>query len=207
MTNQQTDKTDNSRLRRLAENIRTLNSALVTFEGPDDLYDRLNQTIEALTKELTSHSKLTRTYDKQILLNEDQSIREIRYGNQQDLSPVSGMANPIAPYLKATYLGQDRIEGTVNFSSSYEGGPGLVHGGFIAAVFDELLGKLQSYLERPGLTGKLTVRFIKPCPVNTEYRVEGAVTKISGRKISTEACMLLNGEQMATASALFISLT
>lgn len=207
MTSKSVETIKKTSLHRLAENIRKLNSTLLTNDGTDELYDHLSQKIETFTKELSGCSERIRTYDKQILLNDDQSIKEITYGNQPDLSPVSGLANPISPVLKATYLGNNKMEGSVTFSSAYEGGPGLVHGGFIAAVFDELLGKLQSYLENPGLTGKLAVRFIKPCPVNTEYRLEGNVTKIAGRKITTEAHMLLDGQRMASANALFIGMS
>ena len=60
------------------------------------------------------------------------------------------------------------IKGTVTFGSAYEGPPGHVHGGYVAAAFDELLGMTQSLGGMPGMTGTLTVRYRRPTPLRTE---------------------------------------
>ena len=62
--------------------------------------------------------------------------------------------------------------GLVRFGSAYEGPPGHVHGGFVAAAFDEVLGYVQSLGGRPGMTGTLTVRYRSPTPLYTELRFE-----------------------------------
>ena len=45
---------------------------------------------------------------------------------------------------------------TVTFGSAYEGPPGCVHGGYVAAAFDEMLGFVQSLGGNPGMTARLT---------------------------------------------------
>jgi hypothetical protein len=44
----------------------------------------------------------------------------------------------------------------VTFGSAYEGPPGCVHGGYVAAAFDEMLGFVQSLGGNPGMTARLT---------------------------------------------------
>jgi acyl-coenzyme A thioesterase PaaI-like protein len=192
-------------LRCLAKSIRELNSALMSFEGPDEIYVALIEEINTFTAELKTFPTRKRTYEKQVLSVGRRKIQEISYGNLQDLSPVSGLSNPVSPYLSMTMAEDNSVEGMVYFPAAYEGGPGLVHGGFIAAVFDELLGKAQAQLEQPGFTGSLNVRYLRPCPINTEYHLEGRVARTEGRKIHTEASMFLDGQRMAAAKAIFVA--
>ncbi len=199
------EKTGTTNLRRLAKSIRELNSTLMAFEGPDEDYDALCKTIDSFTARLSTLSPRKRTYEKRILFTGKKNTREIQYGNLHDLSPVSGLSNPVAPFLSMIMVDEQKVEGTVTFSAAYEGGPGLVHGGFIAAVFDELLGKVQSQLERPGLTANLTVRYIRPCPIENSYRLEGRVIRTENRKIHTESQMFMDKQLMAAAKAVFIA--
>jgi len=70
----------------------------------------------------------------------------------------------------------------MNFSSAFEGGPGWVHGGYIAAAFDELLGLVQSLTGKAGMTGTLKVRYRNPCPLHTEILMEGGSTVRKGER-------------------------
>ena len=66
-----------------------------------------------------------------------------------DHSPFIGLANPLSPPMYLDYTA-DRVAGRVTFGSAYEGPPGCVHGGYVAAAFDELLGATQSLSGDPG---------------------------------------------------------
>jgi uncharacterized protein (TIGR00369 family) len=58
------------------------------------------------------------------------------------------------------------------------GWDGLVHGGIIATLLDEISGwTLISQLGKLGVTGKFTIRYIKPVHTNTELRVRGEISK------------------------------
>ena len=48
-----------------------------------------------------------------------------------------------------------RSPGVVTFGDAYEGPPGCVHGGFIAASFDEMLGFVAGATGKPGMTARL----------------------------------------------------
>ena len=89
-----------------------------------------------------------------------------------DHSPMLGRANPLAPPIRL-WLEGDRILGTATFGAAYEGPPGCVHGGYVAAAFDEVLGSTQSLSGSPGMTGRLTVHYRKPTPLADRAPVRG----------------------------------
>jgi predicted NBD/HSP70 family sugar kinase len=122
-----------------------------------------------------------------------------------DWSPLLGRANPLAPPLTLSLEG-DVVVGVGRFGIAYEGPPGCVHGGLIAAAFDEVLGLTQSLSGRAGMTGTLTIRYRSPTPLHTELRIEGRLTSVSGRKVLTEGRMLAGETLTAEATGLFISI-
>ena len=122
-----------------------------------------------------------------------------------DQSPFIGLANPLAPPISIRRTGDRTATATVTFGSAYEGPPGSVHGGFVAAAFDEVLGFVQSLTGSPGMTGTLTVRYRKPTPLHTELRYEGELLRVEGRKIITEGKAFAGDLVTAEAEAIFIS--
>ena len=69
-----------------------------------------------------------------------------------------GKANPLAPPIELRMEG-DHLVGTATFGAAYEGPPGCVHGGYVAAAFDEVLGSAQSLSGSPGMTAQLVVNY------------------------------------------------
>ncbi|MDZ7678754.1 MAG: PaaI family thioesterase [Acidimicrobiales bacterium] len=121
-----------------------------------------------------------------------------------DRSPVLGQANPIAPPLHIEF-GDGIIRATATFGSAYEGPPGCVHGGWIAASFDEVLGAAQSLGGSGGMTAYLKVDYRNPTPLHEPLRFEGELFRTEGRKIFTVG-RLYQGEVLtAEAEALFIT--
>ena len=123
-----------------------------------------------------------------------------------DQSPVIGKANMTAPPASLV-LAEGGVEGTVVFDVCYEGPPGHVHGGWIAAMFDEVLGMVQATSNSPGMTGKLEVNYRRPTPLHLPIRFRGVIDRIDGRKIYTTARSYNpeTDETYAEAHALFIS--
>lgn len=122
-----------------------------------------------------------------------------------DHSPFVGGMNPLAPPITVRVV-DDRVVGTVVFGSPYEGPPGCVHGGFIAAGFDEVLGFVQALNRSPGMTGQLDVSYRSPTPLWRELRYEGWVVRVDGRKIYTAATLSDGPTLCAEATGLFISM-
>jgi hypothetical protein len=120
-----------------------------------------------------------------------------------ELNAVGGWSNPLAPGLNMWFDG-DRARGTVNCGWAYEGPPGHIHGGYVAAIFDQFMGMAQIIGKQPGMTGTLKVRYLRPSPLNTELQLEAWLDRVEGRKtiISAE---IRNGDSItATCEALFI---
>lgn len=121
-----------------------------------------------------------------------------------DHSPLIGLANPLAPPLHLV-TEEGRIKGTAVFGAAYEGPPGCVHGGYIAAAFDELLGATQSLSGAQGMTAHLEVDYRSPTPLREELRLEGWLERREGRKIWARAAIHAGDRLTAESEALFIA--
>jgi len=74
-----------------------------------------------------------------------------------------------------------RARGRFVLGSSYAGGAGFAHGGIIAVVLDEAMGKLSKLTEEKAVTGELSIEYRKPVPVDKEIVVEGWQVQAVGR--------------------------
>lgn len=124
-------------------------------------------------------------------------------------SPMSGTSNPLAPPMVTRQIreGDDgpdgrRTEGTVRFGAAYEGPPGHVHGGLLAAMFDELLGRSQLV---PGFTGSLTISYRRPAPLDRDLRIAAWVDRVEGRKRWLRGTCHLDDALLCEAEGLFIA--
>jgi hypothetical protein len=125
-----------------------------------------------------------------------------------DRSPLVGLSNPIAPPLDLVPDPESGcVRGTGTFGSAYEGAPGCVHGGYLAAAFDELLGMACIFSGNPGMTGELTTRYRRPTPIRTALRFEGRLDRVEGRRIYTVGEIYAGDTLTAEASGIFISIT
>ena len=122
-----------------------------------------------------------------------------------DHSPMIGRANPLAPPIEL-WVEEDTMHGRATFGAAYEGPPGCVHGGYVAAAFDEVLGSVQSLSGSPGMTGRLTVHYRSPTPLHAELHFEGRIDRIDGRKIFTTGTLHAGDRLCAEAEGLFISI-
>ena len=76
-------------------------------------------------------------------------------------SGITGRSNPLAPPIEI-WVDGDVTKGRAVWTDAYEGPPNTLHGGFVAAAFDDLLGCAQMASGLAGFTGTLTVRMVKP---------------------------------------------
>lgn len=118
-------------------------------------------------------------------------------------SPVSGRRNPVAPPIKIWRDG-DEVRGEATFSPTYAGPPNSVHGGIIAAVFDELLAMATIVTGDGGFTGTLTIRYHRHTPLDRPIELWAVNEKSSGRKQFSRGEMRVDGEVTASAQGLFI---
>lgn len=87
----------------------------------------------------------------------------------------------------------------------HEGAPGLIHGGVLAAAFDEALGTAPYFLaNKICVTGTLEVVYRKPVPIGVPLRVEGRVDRVDGRKVFVSGQAYSGDTFVAEATATFI---
>jgi len=76
---------------------------------------------------------------------------------------------------------EGRTRGKFVLGSRYGGGAGFAHGGIIAVLLDEAMGKISKLTEERAVTAELSVEYKKPVPVNAEIVVEGWQESETGR--------------------------
>src|SRR5258707_15793128 len=81
-----------------------------------------------------------------------------------------------------------KIVGRFVLGERYQGGGGFAHGGVIATLLDEAMGKVGRFREVRAGTAELTVEYLKPVNVPNEIIVEGGEAGHGGRNI------FMNGE-------------
>ena len=129
-------------------------------------------------------------------------------GRLVERSPVSGRGNALSLPLTYEFDAADDPDTThawAVFSTSYEGPPGGVHGGYVAAAFDELLGVAQMVTGMAGFTGTLTVRYRALTPVGRRIDFTAWPADTEGRKVTMQARATVDDAIVAEAEGLFIA--
>ncbi len=76
-----------------------------------------------------------------------------------------------------------RIRGNFRLGAEYQGGAGFIHGGIIATVLDEVMGKVCRFREVRAVTAELTIEYLKPVLVDKDLIVEGYELEMKGRNL------------------------
>ncbi len=186
--------------RRLTRALRLAIERLVANDVPEDDLRRAADAAERFAESLEPYPRLRYAI----------GFGETSYAGDVsaffDQSPLVGLANPMAPPIEMAAHGERGVRGHVRFGAQYEGVPGHVHGGYVAATFDELLGLVQARSGAPGMTGTLTVRFRRPTPLYTDLTLDAQWLRSEGRKIFTRGTIHAGDTLTAEAEGLFISI-
>ena len=189
----------------MAEALRDIGTAFSTAElGAEDLAAALE-----LTRRLRGHldgPRRPRWYEPGIDASAGGPEAQHDY---LDRSPVRGVLNPIAPPLDLKSETRDDgsrvIVGRARLGIAYEGPPHGVHGGWIAALFDEVLGAAQGLDGSVSVTAILTVKYREITPIDEELRFTAWVArKRAGRRVVKATCHARN-RLTADAEGIFIA--
>jgi hypothetical protein len=125
--------------------------------------------------------------------------------NANGTHPLAGPRNPVSPPIEL-HAADDVVYGDVVYDVRFEGLPGLVQGGFIAAAFDLMLGQGVAISGQGGMTGSLSVRYVAPTPLYTPLRYEARFDRRDGRKTFARAVLRRDDDTVcAEAEGVFIS--
>ena len=96
---------------------------------------------------------------------------------------VCGLESPVGLKLRFYDNGVDEVRCTYLVAESYNGYPGVVHGGILAAMLDEAGGRALMIHDhnRFMMTARLELRYRQPTPVQTELTLIGHIIKDKGR--------------------------
>ncbi len=76
-----------------------------------------------------------------------------------------------------------RIVGRFVLGERYQGGGGFAHGGIIALLLDEAMGKVCRFREVRAVTAELNIEYLKPVSVEKEITVEASEAEQNGRNL------------------------
>ena len=122
-----------------------------------------------------------------------------------DTSFVSGVENPKG--MKMVPIIKDRkIYAKYIFEKSFEGGPGLVHGGILSTVLDDMMGYATFTQNLFCVTANLNVNFRAPSPVDKEFELYAWVKEVDGNKVYAESVIQSEYAIHVEADGLFINI-
>lgn len=122
---------------------------------------------------------------------------------------VCGLENPFGLKLKfyQTAPGEVTVEHVV--PEQFQGYPGVVHGGVIAAMLDEVTGRaLMGDPDQPRFmfTARLDVHYRKNVPVGKPLRLVGRVEKIKNRSATARGFIYnVDGELLVEADVVLVN--
>jgi uncharacterized protein (TIGR00369 family) len=127
---------------------------------------------------------------------------------QKNYCFVCGKNNSDGMHLRFTYDEErDCFVCRFRLGKRYTGPPGHCHGGIIATILDEAMGKVNKLRQVVAVTAEITVNYLKPVPLNQSLRVESRELKVKGRR-HINAAEILNqeGEVLARGRGLFVAI-
>ncbi len=121
---------------------------------------------------------------------------------------VCGVQNPAGLHAHFYQLDENTCVGRFLPAPHHQGYPGRVHGGVVAAMLDETLGRaIWSDRTAWGVTAELTIRYKAPVPLGQMLTVVGRITNTRRRLFEAEGELLLaDGATAVVASGKFVRL-
>lgn len=99
------------------------------------------------------------------------------------------------------------VECVFRIARRFEGPPGHVHGGIIATILDEAMGKVNRRKGIVALTGRMSIDYLQPVPLGVKLRAVGWPVKQQGRKhFHAGEIRTLEGVVLARSEGLFIAI-
>ena len=117
-----------------------------------------------------------------------------------------GELNDAGLHLKL-HLSPDRCWTELTLTNRYEGWEGVIHGGILCTILDEIMGWSLIARDSWGVTARFSIAFRKPVTVGQTIRAEASVTD-SRRRIQTTMGRIVDaatGEELCTGEATYVA--
>ena len=119
-----------------------------------------------------------------------------------------GKDNPDGMHLKFHYEPRrKRFVCRFRLGRKYTGPPAHAHGGVIATILDEAMGKVNKLRHVIAMTSQMKVAYLKPVPLRRPLRVESWELRVRGRRhINTAEILNGRGQVLARGTATFLAI-
>lgn len=125
---------------------------------------------------------------------------------------VCGRLNQSGLHMNFYQESQGEVIATIRVPEQFQGYPGIVHGGIIAAMLDEISGRSVE-MDASGkptrflVTASLNIRYRKPVPIGMELKLRGYLLKDTGRVATVKGEIRDDqGQLLAEADAVMVNL-
>ncbi len=123
---------------------------------------------------------------------------------------VCGVENRFGLQGRFFVLDSGEVVGVFSPRLEHQGYPGRMHGGMVAALLDETIGRAVNLAQGDtwGVTIKFSMRLRKPVPLESEVKVIGRITRDSSRAFEgTGELILQDGSVAAEAEGTYVKLS
>jgi acyl-coenzyme A thioesterase PaaI-like protein len=185
--------------RRAAVAARRVVGALIASRAPTSVLADAAERLEAVAADLEPHAVDGRYADTDGLA--------LGVGTELifEHHPFLGPSNPMAPPVAIDRRDDATVTAAVTYDLRHEGMPGYAHGGWIAALFDQVLAVAAAGVAgRPSMTGTMTIRFLRRTPIGTPLHFEASAERTGERTLRALATLSAGDEVTAEGEGIMV---
>jgi acyl-coenzyme A thioesterase PaaI-like protein len=182
----------------LAASVRAFLDAVVTSDADCDEQLEIAAAVDALTERLSGADGSR--------LNSGMPwppVERMRRGDRP-YNAILGRAHPMAPPMPVKVCDDGSVMSELTMRAIHEGPGGFVHGGWVAALLDQLLGSANIVSGHPAMTGQLTIRYRAGTPYGVPLVLRARTDSVEGRRVHASGEITVDGKVTADAKGLFI---
>jgi len=120
---------------------------------------------------------------------------------------ICGRDNPVGLKMKFYDDGVDTVQSIVTPADHFQGYPGVLHGGVVASILDEVIGRsvMSGDHHRFMMTMKMDVQYRHPVQMGQELKAIGKATRVTGRVGKAEGKIVLPDGTVACEAQLILA--
>ena len=120
---------------------------------------------------------------------------------------VCGQHNPVGLYMHFHDNGENEVVSEYTVAARYQSYPGIVHGGILASMLDEVVGRVAMIGDHHHfmVSVKLQVLYRHPVPVETPLVIRGRIIRLRGRLGKAQGEIILPDGKIACEAAITLA--
>lgn len=124
-----------------------------------------------------------------------------------DMCFVCGRRNPVGLYMQFYDNGKNEVLSEYTVAERYQSYPGIVHGGILASMLDEVVGRVAIIGDHHHfmVSVKLQVLYRHPVPVETALIIRGRIIRMRGRLGKAQGEIILPDGKIACEAAITLA--